>query len=478
MMKQPCLQIKFESGRRKPASLDIVAEIKEQIKKINGVPGLRLPPVRVLAHQLGISKNTVQRAYDELVSQGIIESRERTGLFVSDDDPAHEIETAGSVPLPELHDFASPGIDWSAGSPEIIRLSSVFIDPKLLPISKISECFRSVLRSPGLGAAYSKEGYYPLRKKIAERLKKYGIETEAENIITTLGSQQAIDIYSRVLKRKVIATENPTYFLGKFLLNINRTKAFGLRLNPFTGIPLDEWESLIRKHKPGALYLIPKFQNPTGYSYSTHELHRIIDLSKKYDFGIIEDDWGSDMLSFSEFRPSIRAMCGNNVVYLNTFTKKLLPSLRLGYVVGNEKTTPAMLAAKTASGIALPTYIETTLFEFLDRGYYDTHLKKLHSELDRRYILCLDMLRKLMPEDVRWTMPGGGPVLWLELSHRIKLDKLSEKLRKRKILINTNPEWFYDKPHLHGFCIGYTYNPPDILGRALEIVADEIRKMK
>jgi DNA-binding transcriptional MocR family regulator len=132
-----------------------------------------------------------------------------------------------------------------------------------------------------------------------------------------------------------------------------------------------------------------------------------------------------------------------------------------------------MLAVNAASGFGLPAYLQTALFEFLDRGYYDTHLKNLNIELDRRYTLCLDMLRELMPEDVWWTRPGGGPILWIELPRRVSPGKLSEKPK--------NPYQCKSGMYLRRtasllFIIVYTYDPPDILRRALEIVAEEIRK--
>jgi len=379
---------------------------------------------------------------------------------------------------PSAAPVAEPMTRPSSYKQEPIFLSGATIDPDLLPTEKFAACLRSVLREhkSRLGSYPEVQGFLPLRQKIAQRLNRRGIPAKAEHIITTLGSQQCLDLVCRVLVNRKIASENPAYQIGKSLFEMNDVELVDLPLNPFAGIDLDEWERRIARLRPGLLYLIPSFQNPTGYTYSTKELNKVVDWSTQYGFGILEDDWGSDMLSFSEFRPSLRALGGDAVLYMNAFTKKLLPSLRLGYLVGGERTLPALVKSKHVSILGTPLILEAAVFEFLERGYYDVH-KQLQAELDRRYRQCLEALRQNMPGEVRWTTPGGGPLLWVEIPPEVGLERIAAHLAAHNIHIMPSDPAFFGSSHLHGFRLCYSAIKPEAMARGIELLAEAIKRV-
>ncbi|MFH0900963.1 MAG: PLP-dependent aminotransferase family protein [Pseudomonadota bacterium] len=478
---QPHLRLHLDLDSSRPlGAAEIATAIGKGVVQLPYADGARLPPVRVLAHQLGVSKNTIAAAYDELVARGIIASEERRGFFLAG-PPDRAVESPEwNVAPPRVRPATLAELPSPRGTrgkrDGVIHLNNVFVDPDLLPRERIADCLRSVLRAPGIHTFYDAQGHLPLRMAIAKRLQARGIPARAEHVIITTGSQQALDIVCRALQRRSIATENPAYAIGKRLFEMNGVETVGLPFDPFTGIDLQRWKDMLSMARPSLLYLTSSFQNPTGYSYSTHELSSIVQLASELGFGILEDDWGSDMLSFSEFRPPLRSLGGEGVLYMNSFTKKLLPSLRIGFLLANDACLDSLIEAKRVATLANPTLIEAALAEFLDRGYFDAHLKAMQEELDRRYSACLEILRHTMPEGVRWTTPGGGPLLWLELPRSVDLSALRERLAQGGVAVLSSEESFFGAPHLHGFRIGYAYPKTAELERGLRTVAAEIQR--
>jgi DNA-binding transcriptional MocR family regulator len=406
-----------------------------------------------------------------LTARGAVETREREGVFVASGDAAPS--GAGAPPLPALR--PAPPMSGAVPRGTGINLSAVFIDPDLLPQERLAECARAVLRDPGMATHYDQQGYPPLREAIAARLSARAMDVDPDEIVITTGSQQALDVVARALEVRRIGLETPVYSYARMLFENLGLGVTPLPLDPFTGIDLDLWERRLQQSRPGLVYAISAFQNPTGYSYASHELTGLLALAERYRFALLEDDWGSDMLSGSEYRPMLRMLGGKNVLYVNSFTKKVLPSLRIGYLVAHKSLIPSLVAMKRISTLGAAWLTEAILAEFLTRGYYDSHLESMQKATDERYRLCLSLLEELMPDSVRWTTPGGGPSLWLELPRSVDLPALVARLAHDQIWIDPNVAAFAGTPHLHGLRIGYAYLPEPALRRGLERLAAEVR---
>lgn len=473
MTRSPYIGLHVAAADRRATAADIVASVQREIASGALPAGSRLPPVRALERQLGLSKNTAQAAYDELVARGLVEAREREGVFVL--APSRIGSGPPVVVAPRAELVPPPLSRPDAPARGTIALSTVFIDPELLPTERIAECARSVLRER-MPSNYDAQGYRPLREVIARRLSARGLDVEADEIVITTGSQQSLDIVARSLVTRRIAVESPLYAYAKLLFETLGHDLVGLHLDPFRGIDLDAWDRALSA-RPALAYLIPSFHNPTGYSYTSAELRGVLELCARHGTAILEDDWGSDMLSDGEYRPMLRMLGGKDVLYVNSFTKKLLPSLRVGFVAASPALVPTLVAMKRLSTLGNAWITEAIVAEFLDRGYYDTHLATLQRALDARYASCLAALDELMPDGVRWTHPGGGPTLWLDVPRHVDLAALEAHLARRGVVISNTSAAYVGPPHLHGFRIAYAYLSEEEMRRALTIVADALRGM-
>ena len=476
-MRSPWVSIEIEIERagERPRMSDIVHSFARAIAAGRVPAGARLPPVRALEVRYGCSKNTVQAAYDELCARGLCESRAREGVFVAAALTAPAPERPAPPPAPVLREapamsrWPDPGVTW---------LSAVFIDPELLPRERLAECFRSVLTSP-LKPFYDAQGHRGLREVIAHRLSRRAIDVRPDELIVTSGSQQAIDLVARANLARTVGLETPVYANARLLFEGLDYRVTPLPIDPFGPLDRATWRARLERDRPSLVYLITSYHNPTGRSYDGDELAFLLDLARELGFGLFEDDWGSDMLSLSEYRPTLRALGGPNVLYCDSFTKKLLPSLRLGYLVAAPELVPSLVAAKRVATLGQASLIEAALAEFLERGYYDTHLQRMQGELEARYLHALEVLRALFPEpDVRFGTPGGGPTIWLELPRAIDLERLRADALAKKVAIEDARSHFVGAPHLHGFRVGYAFLPPEVLARSLEVVADAVRRQR
>src|SRR5512143_1826895 len=239
MTRSPYIGLHVAVADRRATAADIVASVHRQIESGALPAGARLPPVRALERQLGLSKNTAQAAYDELVARGLVEAREREGVFVLAATRFASQAPLVQAPLPA---FVPPPLSRPEIAPKgATALSTVFIDPVLLPTERIAECARSVLRER-MPSQYDAQGYPPLREAIAKRLQARGLDVEADEIVITTGSQQSLDIVARALAVRRVAVETPVYAYAKLLFENLGHELVGLHLDPFTGLDLAAWD--------------------------------------------------------------------------------------------------------------------------------------------------------------------------------------------------------------------------------------------
>ena len=400
----------------------------------------RLPACRQLAHDLGVNRSTVENAYAALEADGLVFSRMGSGTYVLQQDiipsvPEHNIKT--HLPLWQQTFRAQNIISTStlveemlaaAGHPSPINFASGVSDVREFPAEEFRKTLQSIMRRDQIGALEYGEpnGYAPLREGIAHILASQGLQTHPENILITAGSQQAIFLASQVLLKPndTIIVENPTYSAA---IDLFRTLGYQIVGVPMDnqGMQVDQLEKLLQQHHPKLIYTIPNFHNPTGTCLSSARRRQLIALAERYNVPILEDDFVGDLRYEGHAQPSLKALDpGGQVIYVSTFSKMLVPGLRVGFIVADGPVYESLLNYKRLSDLATSTLIQRALDAFVTVGRYQTYLHRSCQIFRKRRDTMLKAIDHYLPNNISFEVPSGGLFIWLRLPNSISADEL------------------------------------------------------
>ncbi|MFC1853834.1 PLP-dependent aminotransferase family protein, partial [candidate division CSSED10-310 bacterium] len=455
-----------------PLYLQITKQVKKLIENNTLRAGARIPSTRYLAEKLGIHRTTVYRAYEELWALGYIESRpgsitrirkrakiatieEKRTAGILDWD---RIITSSSQDIYQLYQQHTPERSVKK-SADIINLSALDMDKRLIPADDFRRCLNQVLRTKdatiyGYG---ERAGYKPLRKYIARRLQIHGIAVSADEVIITNGSQNGIDMILRLLTfpgAKVIV-ESPTYALILPLLRYYQTDITGIPMN-HDGIDLEKVERQFEKSKPVLLYTMPNFQNPTGIT--TDQTHRetLLSLCERFKVPLIEDGFEEEMKYFGKVALPIKSMDKHHLVlYLGTFSKILMPGVRIGWIAAEKACIERLLGIKRFCDLSSNSITQAAMAEFCQEGYYDLHVKRMHRIFRKRMQIALKAMARFMPPDaVTWTRPSGGYLIWCHLpQHQGRITESEHIFQSHGVSVSPGEFYFPDPPAAQYFRI-------------------------
>lgn len=443
------LDFRLDSERDTPLYRQLADQIAARIRSGALPPGYRLPPTRRLAGDLGAHRNTVVRAYEELAVAGHTISVVGRGTFVARaEEPRVAAPPAARAPLPwsallarrsdEERTLREDLLERRPALADTIDLAGLQPPPDLRPHENLRRCIDHVLREHGslcLGYAPT-AGVSELRELIAEELSRAGVPATADEVIVTTGSQQALDLLARALVEPgdTFLVEDLTYAGALRLLG-----AAGARLG---AVPSDvdgpEIASLARwaPRNPKGFYVMPNFRNPTGDSISTRRRHELVHWSHAAGVPLIEDDYDADLrLDDQPVPPPLRAL-DRDVCHIGTFSKKLLPALRVGYAVCPAPMRERVVALKSGQDLGTSELLQRALAEFLRRGYLRAHLRRSVPEYRARRDALEAALSAHLPAEFAWRHSGRGLFLWLPLPDGLASETVYEEARRRGVLVS------------------------------------------
>ena len=408
--------------------------------------GDKLPSVRLLSQELGVSINTVQQAYYVLEAEGLVEARPQSGYYARTTR-----ERLGQVPRRSAPQAQVPQASLPDQEPLLVRLmrqqrepgwlpfSLSVPAPALLPIHKLTKAFQQALRElPHGGTGYDQiAGNLALRRQIARYALFWGGQLTDAEIITTEGCTAALTLCLKTVAQPgdTIAVESPVYFGILQTLHSLGLTALELPTDPLTGIDLDVLEGHMRAGAVQACLLVPNFSNPLGCCMPTAHKQRLVQLLETYQLPLIEDDLYGD-LHFGPERPRpCKAFDRQGLVlWCGSVSKTLAPGYRVGWVAPG-RYYDALLQIKRYQAGFSPGITQQAVATFLANGRYELHLRRLRQTLKSNCQRYQQTIRRHFPPGTRISEPQGGFTLWVEVDSAIDTIVLADRLAPDQISI-------------------------------------------
>ncbi|MGZ9165721.1 MAG: aminotransferase-like domain-containing protein [Anaerolineales bacterium] len=415
---------------------ELADRMAELIRQGTYPPDKRIPSIRQMSQQQGVSISTVLQAYYLLEDQGLIEARPQSGYYV-------RARAAERLPEPEM---SSPGRDPSQVSlhelvmmlmrdslnPNLVQLGAALPNPEFLPIRKINRIIANLSRQ---GNAETHQYQLPpgleaLRSQIARRAVNSGCGLSPGDILITSGGIEAIDLCLHAVCKPgdIVAIESPMYFGTLQALEVHGLRALEIPTHPRDGISLEALEFAIEHNPIRAVLVISNFNNPLGSQIPDEKKKELVNLLAHHDIPLIENDVSGEIY-FDEKRPLVcKAFDKKGLVMLvSSFSKDISPGLRVGWVAPGRFRAELEWLKFTVSA-ASPTLPQMVISEFLASGGYEHHLRRMRREYARNVDLLSSAVMRYFPAETRVTRPTGGFVLWAQLPENVdslELYKLS-----------------------------------------------------
>lgn len=426
--------------RRETLYQEIAKTIARQIESGIRKTGDKLPSLRTISHEHGVSLNTVIQAYYELEKDGFIISRPKSG-YVVNYKPLR-------LSAPEI---TQPAIKFEGKEDEnlisevyrniedtsVTRFSLGIPEDALLPITKLNKELIKAMRSlPGSGNRYENpQGNIRLRKNIARFAYTWNANLTVDDIVTTTGVTNSTSLALSAITQKgdTIAVESPVYFGILQLATSLGLHVLELPTSPVTGIDPDALRKVLPQIK--VCLLISNFSNPTGSCMPDEHKKTIVDMLSEHDIPLIEDDLYGDAF-FGNSRPKPCKYFDERglVLWCGSVSKTLAPGYRVGWIAPG-KFKEAIIRQKHIHLISTPSLTQEAVANFMENDRYENHLRKLRHELHANSLRFMQSIMEYFPEETKIIAPQGGFMMWTELNEKIDTEQLYHQAMKQKISI-------------------------------------------
>jgi DNA-binding transcriptional MocR family regulator len=413
--------IEFQPGV--PLVQQIVDQLSVAISQ-GGLPhGSRLPPIRELSELMNVGKSTVVDALDRLRAKGLVVSRQGSGHYVHRSSITLKTDAGPDLQPQDTLSVVRRAVLQDTGA---LRPGAGFLPSSWLPAEELLKAVRSTLRATSLqmGEYGVAAGYLPLREALRVKLAALGIEVPVEQIVTTANTVQAIDMLMRLLVKPgdTVLLDDPCYITMHTNLALHGAKVITIHRG-FDGMDMEAFEQLVIAHRPVLYMTNNTLHNPTGHSFSQAQVYRLLEMSHRYGFHIVEDDLYGDL----QQRQTPRLAAGglDNVSYISGFSKTLTANSRVSFAVLSPALAARMVTLKMACGGMTSELAEQIICAMLSDGSYAKHTRRT---VDRLYESSSRVSNWLVEAGCSVSsLPHEGLFIWTQLPEGFHAETLARK---------------------------------------------------
>ncbi|MFO0690738.1 MAG: PLP-dependent aminotransferase family protein [Myxococcota bacterium] len=442
-------RLRIDERSDEPAYQQIAAQLQAEIEAGSRAPGERLPAIRALAAELGLHRDTVALAYEQLGQSGYVEARAGAGTFVralrTPAASGPRGEDGGSAPARDRSESTGPGRAAAlplalapaverlialentrpryASGDDVVALHRLIPDPRLYPVEAFAACFEAALREegPALFSYASPEGDPRLRRAIAERFRRYGIATAPEEIVLCHGASQGISLALRLFTQPgdQVAVEVPTYANVLSALAGHGLAPAAVAMDD-EGVDPEALDRVLARPEVKVFYTIPSFHNPLGTTTTLARRRQILEIAARHGVPVVEDGFELDLrFRGQDVAPLAALDDAGLVVHLYSFSKSLFPGVRVGSLAARGRVLEGLVALKHATDLSDALTLQAALVRFVESGGFDRHLARIRRVLAARHAALAEALAKEMPAGTTATSPDGGYQCWVELPFEV-----------------------------------------------------------
>jgi len=380
-----------------------------------------------------------------------------------------------SVPPSFIREILKVAVD-----PQIISFSFCLPTIDLFPVQALQKATNDIFDEDGKDILQytGTEGYLPLREQIVADYKQKGIEIDVDEVLITNGSQQGLDLLGKVLLNEgdEVIIEEPGYLGAIQSFEVYRASFNSVAVGQ-DGMDIDALDAALVHSNAKLMYTVPNFQNPSGISYTNENRQAVAERLSKMKTLLIEDNPYGDLRFAGEEKTSFKSLLPEQTILLGSFSKIVVPSFRLGWIVAPKWLMEKLVIAKQAGDLHSNYFCQRVLHRFLQDNDLQAHIEKIIGVYGKQKLVMEEAIQRCFPKQVTYFNPEGGMFLWVTLPEYLSATELFDRAIEQKVAFVPGDPFYVSKRGMNTLRLNFSSVDPDVIVEGIERLGKVLHDM-